>query len=202
MEMFKLEVVPWNRMRHYLYRHIRVDTGDPFYIGVGTKSVVNHRNILGEYRRAYSKNNRKKISEAKLGKPSWALGRQFSKEHIDNLKESHMGIPNKYKGKTYDEIYGEEKSLNLRKLMSEKSKQKVGPLNSFYGKNHTIDYKRNKGKIVEQYDKDNNYLNTYYTLSEAAEHTNSDVRLISAVCLGKRKTHNNFIWKFKSSTTK
>jgi len=42
-------------MKHYLYRHIRLDKNEPFYIGIGTKSNRNHPNIKSEYRRAFSK---------------------------------------------------------------------------------------------------------------------------------------------------
>lgn len=43
---------------HYLYRHIRLDTGEPFYIGVGTKNNRAHNSISHEYSRAYSKSDR------------------------------------------------------------------------------------------------------------------------------------------------
>jgi len=39
--------------KHYLYRHIRLDTNTPFYIGIGTKQKRNHNSIKSEYRRAY-----------------------------------------------------------------------------------------------------------------------------------------------------
>jgi len=44
--------------KHFLYRHIRQDTGIPFYIGIGTKSGGSSRERL--YRRAYSEHNRTK----------------------------------------------------------------------------------------------------------------------------------------------
>jgi hypothetical protein len=39
--------------RYYLYRHIRLDKNEPFYIGIGSKSKRDHPNIRSEYRRAY-----------------------------------------------------------------------------------------------------------------------------------------------------
>lgn len=42
--------------RYYLYKHIRLDTKDVFYIGIGV--AYNKRTIIGMYPRAYSKNNR------------------------------------------------------------------------------------------------------------------------------------------------
>lgn len=53
--------------KYYLYRHIHLDTNEPFYIGVGTKTIR-------VYIRAFTKSNRnifwKKISVAKKGKYS------------------------------------------------------------------------------------------------------------------------------------
>lgn len=46
-------------MRYYVYRHIRLDINEIFYIGVGSKNLNrNHYSIESEYHRAYSKNNR------------------------------------------------------------------------------------------------------------------------------------------------
>ena len=45
-------------MRHYLYRHIRLDKNEPFYIGVGTKGDYKHTKTISEYKRAYSKGKR------------------------------------------------------------------------------------------------------------------------------------------------
>jgi hypothetical protein len=45
-------------MKYYLYRHIRLDKNEPFYIGIGTKQPRVHPNIKSEYRRAYEKNRK------------------------------------------------------------------------------------------------------------------------------------------------
>jgi|LakMenEpi03Aug12_release.lakeMendotaPanAssembly.Ray.scaffolds.fasta_scaffold109825_2 hypothetical protein len=42
----------------YLYRHIRLDTNQPFYIGIGTKRNRSYKSITTEYERAYRKDNR------------------------------------------------------------------------------------------------------------------------------------------------
>lgn len=46
-------------MRHYLYRHIRLDKNEPFYIGIGTKEL-GRENLKDtcSYRRAYEKKGR------------------------------------------------------------------------------------------------------------------------------------------------
>lgn len=40
-------------MKHYLYRHIRLDKNQPFYIGIGTKQPRIHPHMRSEYRRAF-----------------------------------------------------------------------------------------------------------------------------------------------------
>jgi len=40
---------------YYLYRHIRLDKDEPFYIGIGTKANVKFKSFNSEYRRAFSK---------------------------------------------------------------------------------------------------------------------------------------------------
>lgn len=45
--------------KYYLYRHIRIDKNEPFYIGVGTKNGENFMTEKAEYKRAYSVNRNK-----------------------------------------------------------------------------------------------------------------------------------------------
>ena len=51
-------------------------------------------------------------------------------------------------------------------------------------------------KPVEQLDKEGNLVNKYNSVMEASKKTGIDFRLISAVCLEKRKTTGGYIWRF------
>lgn len=53
-----------------------------------------------------------------------------------------------------------------------------------------------RGKAVKQFTKSGLYVGLYESVSQAARETGSHFTLISAVCLGKRKSHNNFKWQF------
>lgn len=46
-------------------------------------------------------------------------------------------MPRGHKGKTYEELYGTEKALELKKRLSNKAKKQTGTRNSFYGKHHS-----------------------------------------------------------------
>ena len=54
-----------------------------------------------------------------------------------------------------------------------------------------------KTRTIEQYDKNMNLLNVFGSITEAAQKTNSNIGNIQAVCAGKRKTTNGYIWKYK-----
>ena len=45
-------------MRYYLYRHIRLDKNEPFYIGIGSKQNRPHPHLKSEYRRAFETNRK------------------------------------------------------------------------------------------------------------------------------------------------
>ena len=55
------------------------------------------------------------------------------------------------------------------------------------------------GKMINQYDLDNNYIQTFASLKEALislDKVNGSKSHISDVCRGKRKTAYGYIWKF------
>lgn len=49
---------------------------------------------------------------------------------------------------------------------------------------------------VEQYDKNNNYLQTFDSIAEAQRHLGIKESHISDCCAGKRKTDHGYIWKY------
>ena len=55
---------------------------------------------------------------------------------------------------------------------------------------------KNNCKKVNQYDLSKKYIKTFNSMKEAAQITNSLITGISYCVLGKRKSHNNFIWKY------
>jgi len=54
--------------KHYLYRHLRSDKNEVFYIGIGTKYDNNYRKYPNEYLRAFSHKNRNKYWKTSLVK--------------------------------------------------------------------------------------------------------------------------------------
>lgn len=143
----------------YLYRHIRLDKNEPFYIGIGSDDV---------YKRAYSKKNRNKywkniINKTKyeveilLDNLSWEEACNKEKEFI-----SLYGRKDLCKGSLCNYTDGGDGVLGL--IMSNESREKMrkaqtgkkqsseqiakrvakisGSKNPWYGKNFSDEYKK------------------------------------------------------------
>lgn len=56
----------------YLYRHIRIDKNEPFYIGLGMESYINntHKRL---YKRAYNKHERNGIWNSIVAKTEYEI---------------------------------------------------------------------------------------------------------------------------------
>lgn len=85
--------------RHYLYRHIRQDKNQPFYIGIGTKyENKKFKTIRSEYYRAYSKEHRG---------PAWrGIVKRNSDYLIEIVLESEDYEYIKEKEKEFIKLYG------------------------------------------------------------------------------------------------
>lgn len=85
--------------------------------------------------------------------------------------------------------------------LSEDTKKKIAQ--AHLGKKQTEEHKqksaearRNIGKWVIKLSPENEILHFYPTARLAAQDNQANYKMISGCCLGKRKTHAGFIWKF------
>ena len=67
----------------------------------------------------------------------------------------------------------------------------MGDLNKIYKKSGI-----SRSKKIEQYDLNNNLINTWFLLMDIHRKLNYSCGNISLCCNGKKKTYNNYIWKF------
>lgn len=75
-------------MRYYLYRHIRIDKNEPFYIGIGTKQERNHNSFRSEYRRAYETNRKESyIWNSIVNKTEYEIEILFESNDYEFIKE-------------------------------------------------------------------------------------------------------------------
>ena len=92
----------------------------------------------------WAKDTAKKMSEGNIGKPSKLKGlglteehkekiskgnkgktKIFTEEHKQNLSKAKEGFKNPAKGKTYEELYGHEKALEMKQKQSEMRKNRI-----------------------------------------------------------------------------
>lgn len=110
------------------------------------------------------------------------------------------------KGKT--NIYSEETRKKLRdnwnydKHFSDETKQKLSESYKKYRKNHpeAIEkcvkaMRKSRMHSVDMYDLEGNYIQTFESIAEACKLGFSSSK-ISEVCIGNRKHHKGYIWKY------
>ncbi len=73
--------------KYYLYRHIRLDTGEPFYIGIGTKEYVNSKN---SYRRAFTKTRNNKIWKSVVEKTEYEVEILLESDYYEFIKQKEI----------------------------------------------------------------------------------------------------------------
>lgn len=83
--------------------------------GVKLCNLTNGGEGVSGLKRVFTKEHKDKLRQAKLANPvRYWKGKKFSKKHTDNLSKSLKGKQNKNKGRTIEEIYGEEEALKIR----------------------------------------------------------------------------------------
>ena len=157
----------------------------------------------GSVSRICTEETKKKISDAKVGKP-------LSEQAKQRMSESRKGKPSPMQGKHHSEetkkrlseiekgagnpFYGRHHTEESKRKMSEARKGKTGlkgPKNGMYGKPAP------NRKQVSKYDLNNNYIQTYNSIKDAIKENPKAVHL-NDVCKGLRKQAGGFIWKYAS----
>jgi len=137
----------------------------------------------------HNEETKKKISETLKNKTDIIyLKPQLGKPHTDEVKNK---ISKSLKGKQLSKESIEKRKntvsqydANVRKEINNKiSKAKKGKIKT--------------SKIVEQYDLDNNLLNTFSSVTDAANNIMVDRSAIRRCCQGHHKHIKGYIWKFQ-----
>lgn len=208
----------------YVYRHIRLDKNEPFYIGIGSDST---------YKRANDKKGRNIFWQRIVNKTDYEIEILFDDLSWEDacIKEQEFinlyGRIDKKTGTLCNLTDGGDGCLN--RILSKESKYKIGKSNK--GKKHNKEFremcsilqknrmndpelykklcnatKNNKIKIrhiqekkaVLQYDLSGNLLKEYDSIKNATIQFGKDQSpIISRCCNNKSKTGLGYIWKFK-----
>lgn len=152
--------------KYYLYRHIRLDKNEPFYIGVGTKHGK-RKDRTNLYSRAYARNSRNKIWKDITNKSSFRVEILMESNDYDFILRSEA-----YFIKLYGRIFNHTGCLS-----------NIDP-EGF----NTIDTSKNNSKKVYCY----NNRKWYDSRRHCAEELNMCAVSISRVAIGKNTQVNGF----------
>lgn len=146
-------------LKHYLYRHIRLDKNEPFYIGIGTKQYNNPSSMSSEYRRAFSKYKRNKIWHDIVVKSDYEVEILLESDDYEFIKKKETEFVKLYGRKNLntgtlsnltdggDGNLGWVPSEETKKLWSEQRKiTHSGENHPMYGKKMSQEHKDNLSK--------------------------------------------------------
>lgn len=136
----------------------------------------------GKSRKIVHIDSRSKMREAKLGEKNFNFGKPRTEETRTRIGLAHVGL-------THTE---ETKAL----ISSKKKGTQVGENNPFFNRTHTPETKAKIGTAVDKYTTDGELLETFTTVTFAAQSAGVDRKNVSACLVGKQKTAGGFVWKY------
>ena len=174
------------------------------YIEVQSEKMQGENNPM--HGKHHGEEARKKISEANKGENHPNYGKHLSEETRRRISKNHANMS----GKNHPN-YGRHFSEEVRKKMSIGKKGKyTGENNPQYGKrpseetrkkmqeNHA-DFsgeKHPRARKVAQYDLEDNLINIWGYITQAANELGIHRTAINNCCNGKAKTAGGFIWRY------
>jgi hypothetical protein len=209
----------------YVYRHIRIDKNQPFYIGVGFGEDIN-------YNRAYSSKNRNQHWHHIVNKTTYeveimldnltdqgAISKEI--EFIKLYGKSSKGgtlcnIADGGQGGCLGEEVNQLRSMALMgHKLSEETKEKIRQkaigrkipqstrrkMSETHKQLNTGHWLKSDGhhngnaKKVYQYDKSGNFIQEWECIAYAVKELGINKSCISEVIKGKQKTAGGYIWK-------
>jgi hypothetical protein len=198
----------------YLYRHIRLDKNEPFYVGIGSDS---------DYKRAYNKKGRNKHWNNITNNTSYEVEiiaedltwEQACEKEIEFIKlygrsdlklgtlvnmtdggEGQYGrivkdatkllLSNDRKGKSFTK----GKTWKCKNSVSDETRNLISQ-----NIERALKIKKANSFHVSQYDLQGNFIQEFQSVTEAKIKTN--IQTIDKAARGNNKTAGGFIWKYK-----
>lgn len=210
---------------YYVYRHIRVDKNQPFYIGIETKPKF-YTCWGDEYRRAYNKKNRSSIWKNIIAKTLYKVEIILESNDLAFIKEKEIELILLYgrrdlgKGSLCNLTDGGDGVLNikfseeLKKRISESKKghipwnkgiemtteikEKISISVKEKMRNEEISKKISNTHSIKVIQVLSNKEKEWDSIHAAAKELGIDRGDITKVCKGKRKTCGGSSWIYKN----
>jgi len=204
-----IEKYGWENIKHeILYENLNQDQAEKMEI----KLIKKYKTTLREfgYNISHGGNCVGTLSkETKLKMSLSAKGKAKSEITKEKIRQANLGKKQSQEtiNKRADKLRG-GKRPTVSKLMSER----VGEKNPLYGTKFTDERKEiqrqilikrqqngfdNGSKPILQFDRKGNFISEYKSAVDAVIKNNFKSDHISDCCKNKRKTSNNYIWKYK-----
>ena len=176
--------------KYYLYRHVRLDKNEPFYIGIGTKGGK-IQGIRTEYKRAYTTHKRSIIWKRIVAKSNY---------FVEILCESDSVLFIKEREKDFIKLYG-RKDLKTGTLvnLTDGGDGRLGATKTTLnnGSNLKIFSDLRKRKCY-QYSLDGFFMKEWDSLTDIMEYFNvNSVTPISNCCKRVIHTYKGFRWFYE-----
>lgn len=186
--------------KYFLYRHIRLDKNEPFYIGVGIKKV-GASTYEREYRRAFEyKYNRTKYWRNIVNSTTYEVEILMESDDFDFIQNKEI---------EFIKLYG-RKDLSLGPLVNLTDGGSLGTMGLRMSKEYkeALSIKRKEEfrtgrrnadslkKVVYQYSLDGVFMRKYNSISEAAKCIGIFDEEISRCAKGKHKIAGGFTWRY------
>ena len=119
-----------NEGNYYLYRHIRLDKNEPFYIGIGTKTFNYGQTKRRIYARAYSPSGRNNVWKSIVTKTDYEIEILLESDDYEFIKQKEIefialyGRKNLNKGILANLTNGGDSNTSRGKPQTEESKKK------------------------------------------------------------------------------
>jgi hypothetical protein len=172
---------------HYLYRHIRLDKNEPFYIGIGTKTNVNFKTFISEYRRAFSKQRKdSKIWNLIVNKTDYEVEILFESDDYNFIKQKEI---------EFISLYG--RINNNTGILSNMTNGGDGTLGKVYDQfliNKLKIARSKRGAInkvkVYQYDLIGKFIKEWSSIKEASLYCNVHISTLQKIAT--KNVNNNY----------
>lgn len=174
---------------YYIYKHIRLDKNEPFYIGFGTKNQ-RFPGLKSQYRRAFQRSCRHTAWFAIVEKTKYIVEIIYESSDYKDARNKETDFINIYKSKLFD-------GGTLVNIMSSDFYEGLDKKNQLLIIKKRDNQGYRKRQLIEMYNEDG-FIDSFNSISLISEVTGYSKRIIKQILEGKRKNYQGDYFKYKN----